>query len=458
MNLRLKLMLVTSLPLLLAFSLTAWVLRVQQNKLTERQQTLVRDAYSQATRSELRHQVALALSTISPLYNTGRDDDDIKRLAVQQLVNLDYGPDGYFFLYDYKGVSLMHPRQPELVGRNLMEMRDAQGRPAIRLMIERAIAGGGFIEYTWSKPSANEQRPKIAYVTGLERWQWMIGTGIYTDEVDKIQRQLADQLTASLGTTLRWVGLTTLVAATLMLVSVLGLSISELRSADAKLTLLARRLVRSQEDERAWLSRELHDGTSQTLVAAKLLTESALARLPADAGSARTMLERAMARIADALDGVRGISHRLRPVTLDTLGLTSALRQLGEDSCSAAGLAFSFEVTGNEPHGLPAEVRTTLFRVAQEALANALKHAQASHVQMLLHKGGAEIRLTVQDNGQGFSAEAIDRSPKQGIGLRNMRERMNNVGGRLELSSDEHGTKVEATIPRLAVQRLAQAA
>jgi two-component system NarL family sensor kinase len=170
------------------------------------------------------------------------------------------------------------------------------------------------------------------------------------------------------------------------------------------------------------------------------------------------MLERAMARIGDALDGVRDISHRLRPATLDTLGLTSALRQLGEDSCSAAGLTFSFEVSGNEPHGLPAEVRTTLFRVAQEALTNALKHAQASHVHMLLHKGGAEIRLTVQDNGHGFSAEAIDRSPKQGIGLRNMRERMNNVGGRLELSSDEHGTKVEATIPRRAVQGLAQSA
>jgi two-component system NarL family sensor kinase len=75
-------MLVATLTLLLAFSLTAWVLRIQQNKLTERQQTLVRDAYSQATRSELRHQVALALSTISPLYNTGRDDEDIKRLAV----------------------------------------------------------------------------------------------------------------------------------------------------------------------------------------------------------------------------------------------------------------------------------------------------------------------------------------------------------------------------------------
>ena len=62
----------------------------------------------------------------------------------------------------------------------------------------------------------------------------------------------------------------------------------------------------------------------------------------------------------------------------------------------------------------------------------------------------------MQDNGHGFSADVIDRSPKQGIGLRNMRERMNNVGGRLELSSDQHGTKVEATIPRRAVQRLAQ--
>ena len=112
MNLRLKLLLVATVPLTLAFALTVGVLNLQQAQLSQRQEELVRAAYAEATRAELRHYVALALSTVSPLYNTGRDDDDVKRLAMQQLLNLDYGPDGYFFLYDYSGRNLMHPRQP----------------------------------------------------------------------------------------------------------------------------------------------------------------------------------------------------------------------------------------------------------------------------------------------------------------------------------------------------------
>jgi two-component system, NarL family, sensor kinase len=449
MNLRLKLLLVAMLPLALAFAMTAWVLNQQQGQLSQRQGDLVRAAYADVTRSELRHYVALALSTVSPLYNTGRDDDDVKRLAMQQLVNLDYGPDGYFFLYDYSGRNLMHPRQPELVGRNLIELRDSRGVAVIREMIDKARVGGGFVEYMWNRPSAHQQSPKLGYVTGLDRWQWMIGTGVYTDEIDRLVLQLDEQLAASLRTTLRWVAAAAALSIGVVLASVLGLSITELRAADAKLTLLASRLVRSQEDERAWLSRELHDGTSQTLVSAKLLTESAIERLPAGESTLRPLLQRSLERLSQALDGVREISHRVRPAELDTLGLSAALRQLGEESCAAAEVDFRF-MGGDEPHGLTDEVRTTLFRVAQEALANVLKHAQARTVVLSLDSGNAGLRLTVQDNGHGFDLDAVAQHPRRGIGLRNMRERLNDVGGRLELVSNAEGTRIVAEVPRLA--------
>ena len=458
MNLRLKLLLVATLPLLLALGLIAGVLRQQQANLSQHQKDLVRSAYTEATRAELRHYVALALSTVSPLYNTGRDDEEIKRLAIQQLVNLDYGPDGYYFLYDYEGRSLMHPRQPELVGRNLIDLRDASGLAVIRVMIERARAGGGFVEYTWNKPSAQLQTPKLGYVTGLDRWQWMIGTGIYIDEVERLVRDLDRQLDSSLATTQLWVAGAAALSLALVLASVLGLSITELRAADAKLTLLAHRLVRSQEDERAWLSRELHDSTSQTLISAKLMTESAIEALPEHDRGARPMLQRALVRLGEALDGVRGISHRLRPVELDTLGLSTALRQLGEESCAAAGVDFAFEAPAGEPTGLPDEVRTTLFRVAQEALANVLKHAGAQQVQMALDGGSAGVSLTLQDDGCGFDPEAVAQHPKQGIGLRNMRERLSDVGGSFEISASSQGTRIVARVPRLALQRRAKAA
>ena len=165
MKLRAKLLLVAILPLVASLGLTAYVLRQQQYDLAGRQQQLVRRSYVETAQTELRHYVALALSTVSPLYNTGRDDDDIKRQAMRQLAQLDYGPDGYFFLYDFDGTSLMHPRQPELVGRNLLAMRDARGLPVIREMIDKARVGGGFVEYTWNKPSTRENMPKLGYVT-----------------------------------------------------------------------------------------------------------------------------------------------------------------------------------------------------------------------------------------------------------------------------------------------------
>lgn len=456
MKLRGKLLLVSLLPLIASFALTAWVLRQQQQELAGRQRQLVQDSYSAVTQAELRHYVALALSTISPLYNTGRDDEEVKREAMKRLAQLDYGPDGYFFLYDFDGTNLMHPRQPELVGKNLMDMRDARGQPAIRMMIDKAKAGGGIVEYTWNKPSTRENASKLAYVTGLERWHWMLGTGIYTDDLDHVKQQLDQQLASNVATTMRIIALGTAGSIALVLLSVLSIGWSELRAADAKLTLLTRQVVRSQEDERAWLSRELHDGTSQTLVSAKLLTESALERLPAQEEGLRPVLLRALDRVNRALADVRGMSHRLRPAELDQLGLATALRQLGQEMCQAAGLQFQLE-NGDDLDDLPDEIRTTLFRVAQEALTNAVKHARAGRIRIALGTvADGSVRLAVEDDGRGFDSEAMVQHPQRGIGLRNMRERLVAVGGTLAIESRPQRTAVIAEVPAGAVRRLAR--
>ena len=457
MKIRGKLLLVAIAPLLVSLGLTAYVIRQQQYDLAQRQQELVRNSFTEATQGELRHYVALALSTISPLYNTGRDDDEIKRLAMRQLAQLDYGPDGYYFIYDFDGTNLMHPRQPELVGKNLLGLRDARGLLAIREMIDKARVGGGFVNYTWNKPSTREVAPKLAYVTGLERWHWMIGTGIYVDDLDRVMQQLERQLESHVKTTMGWIALTAAASIAIILASVLFSGLSELRAADAKLTLLTRKVVHSQEEERAWLSRELHDGTSQTLVSVKLLTESALDRLPPREARVRPVLERALARLNNALDDVRGISHRLRPAELDTLGLTTALRQLGDEMCTAAGTGFELRAC-DEPAGLPDEIKTTLFRVSQEALTNVRKHAGASQVRMALESDAAGLRLTIEDNGSGFDSEAIAQHPRRGIGLRNMRERLAAIGGRLQVSSRPQRTVVVAEVPPESIRRFAKAA
>ncbi len=456
MKLRSKLLLVAIVPLVLALVLTGLAMRRQQHDLAERQQALVRRSYSEQSQSELRHFVALALSTVSPLYNTGRDDDEIKQQAIKRLAQLDYGPDGYFFVYHFDGTNLMHPRQPELVGQNLLQMQDTRGQRVIREMINKAESGGGFVDYTWLKPSSQQVATKLAYVTSLERWRWMIGTGLYTDDTDGVIRQLEGQLEANVNTSLRWLALIAGISVTLVVGSLLLLSTQELRAADAKLILLTRRLVRSQEDERAWLSRELHDGTSQTLVSVKLLAEAALARLNGQDHPARPVLQLARDRLNEVLDSVRNLSHGLRPAELDQLGLATALRQLGEELCESTQTSFEWQGLG-EPAELPVEVRTTLFRVSQEALTNVHKHARARTLRMVLEADATGLRLSIEDDGVGFDSMAVAEHPRRGIGLRNMRERMATIGGTLQLQSSAHGTRVLAELSAEAIARLAKA-
>lgn len=476
MRLHAKLMLLTLLPVLLALAVVAALLQSQKQALIEGQQTLLRQAYEEATQNELRHYTAMALSAVSPLYNTGRDDAEIRAQAIARLAQLDYGPDGYFFVYDWSGVNLMHPRQRELVGRNLMDWRDTEGRSFIRQMIDKARVGGGFVQYTFQKPSTGQLAPKMAYVTGLERWQWMIGTGLYIDDLDQTLAALDAEIVQRINATQRATALVALAAIGLALLGTAVLNFNELRAADARVTAMARQVVRSQEDERARLSRELHDGVGQLLVSVKLLTESAIERLPAEgpAAAARSPLQRALGRLEQVLGEVRHLSHRLRPSELDQLGLPTALREAGREMCEAAGLRF--EISGGleasavkalaAPHlaaglrppanaaaDLPEVVATTLFRVAQEAMTNVVRHARARTVRLTLQRDADGLRMGIEDDGCGFDIEAATRGPRTGIGLANMRERLAAIGGDLQLSSRPQRTQVLATLPTAAIRR-----
>jgi len=236
-------------------------------------------------------------------------------------------------------------------------------------------------------------------------------------------------------------------------VSGLWLNLSEHRVADAKLRLLARQVVQSQEDERAHLARELHDGTSQTLVSAKLLVESAVDQLEREHQRAPPALGKALTRLNESLSEVRRISHRLRPAMLDTLGLPVALQLLGREFGEDGQTEVSVEVKG-EPANLPEEGKTAPFRVAQEALANVAKHAAAQSVRIELGFSPDGVGLHIADDGLGFDAEAVQLDPRRGIGLRNMRERLASIGGSISLrAAPGAGTVLYAGVPAEAIER-----
>jgi two-component system, NarL family, sensor kinase len=456
MRLKLKVFLLAVIPLLASVALIAWAVRQQEKSLSQRERHLVESAHMAAKQAELRHYVDLARSVIAPLYESGRDDEATRDQAMRLLAALDYGADGYFFLYDMSGRNLMHPRQPDLVGQDLWEMRDAQGQPIIQRLIAKAREGGGYVQYVWQKPSTGHVTPKLGYVISLPRWNWMLGTGLYLDDIETTLAQLDQQVSENVGTTMWWIAGITLAGIVVLGACGLALNVSESREADSKLRLLARQVVKSQEDERAYLSRELHDGTSQTLVSIKLLLESAQAQLAAASGSPPAPLAKALVRLNDALHEVRNISHRLRPAELDVLGLPAALEQMGREFSEHSDMAFDMRV-GGAPEALPDEVGTVLFRVTQEALTNIEKHAGASQVQLRLLFGRQGVRLRITDDGKGFDEAAVSADPRRGIGLRNMRERLASVGGLFAVRSRRGRTDVVAEVPAASLRRFQHA-
>ncbi|KQP14937.1 cache domain-containing protein [Pseudorhodoferax sp. Leaf267] len=441
MRLRTKIGLLAILPLLASLALIALAMRHQERELARREHAMVERAYMDARRDELRNYVALAASTVQPLYDRGGNDPAERAQALQLLASLDYGRDGYFFVYDLQGKVLMHSRQPELLGQDLWELRDQQGRPTIQQLIARARAGGGFVDYLWRQPSSGELRPKLGYVIAYERWGWMLGTGLYLDGIHATLGSLEAEANRNIAATMLWIAGSAVFGIALISAGGLALNVSEQRVADRKLRLLARQVQQSQEDERAHLARELHDGISQTLVSTKLLVEAGL-----DSGD-RVPLAQALERLNGSLNEVRRISHRLRPALLDTLGLPAALQHLGQEFEDAGGALVTVHVEG-EARELPVEAKTALFRIAQESLTNVAKHAHASQVELTLDfTTPGQLQMRIRDDGCGFDDQAVHQHPEQGIGLRNMRERLAAIGGWLHIETRPgHGTQIEAQL------------
>lgn len=450
MKLRQKIIVLAIAPLIFALVAIALAVRYQAGLLAQQQRASVEAAYLASKEAELQHYVSLATRSIAHLYESGRNDEDALNEAKAILAKLEYGDDGYYFLYNLEGKNLMHPRQPQLVGRNLWELRDPKGSPTIQRLIAQANAGGGYVRYLWEKPSSQKVVPKLGYVIKLERWGWMLGTGIYLDDVDAALAKIDAQISGNIENTMLWIAGIAIASAIIIALSGLALNISEYRVADAKLRVLAQRVVRSQEDERARLSRDLHDGISQWLVSIKLQVESGIAKLIANASQpdlARASFDRAAIQLNDVLAEVRRISHDLRPALLDDLGLGAALDHLTREFSEHTSITASFETEGSTD-GLNDVANTVLFRIAQETLTNIKRHANASHVKLCLAADKTHVTLTISDNGIGFNVASISQHPKRGIGLRNMHERAAAIGGTLELTSSAEGTQVTATLPR----------
>jgi len=462
-----KITLLTLIPLIIAIAIISTVTIQQTQQLTDTQANAFEKELLASKKAELLNYMELAYSAIKNTY----ESPHIARKHAQQevydtLKSMEYGEDGYFFIYDFNGINIAHPRKPQLEGKNLFNFQDKNGKYLIQELIQKAKQGGGYTRYLWDKPSAGKPVEKLSYSIALDKWQWMIGTGLYIDDIESGVANIKAKAKKTSSHTLL---LTAIIAiATILLTSLISflINLSESKLATRKMRDITHKTINFQEDERKRVSRELHDGINQLLISARYKLDSSASHLEnkdikkgAKEGIKKGVndaVKKALNNIHDAsniinnaMQEVRRISRDLRPSLLDDLGLNAALESLCNDFSERTGI--NYKLTNNATDiRLPQEIETAFYRIVQEALTNIEKHAlSAKHVILKIEKTAKKITLNISNDGIGFDESTLDQTnPDRGLGLRNMRERTELLEGYMRVnSSPNKGTSVHVIIP-----------
>ncbi len=210
---------------------------------------------------------------------------------------------------------------------------------------------------------------------------------------------------------------------------------------------LFKKALNAQEDERKRIARELHDETSQALAALLYALEDA--RETTTIRAARSKLDAMHGLLQHTLDGVHKVIFDLRPSMLDHLGLTPALRSLVKARLESQGMRVDVQAVGG-PRRLSPEMEIALYRVAQEAVSNIARHAAARNVNITCQLQGPVVQLCIEDDGIGFDMYDLNLAPDnpRGLGLLGMQERLELLGGRIEIvSTPGQGTRLHIFVP-----------
>jgi signal transduction histidine kinase len=213
----------------------------------------------------------------------------------------------------------------------------------------------------------------------------------------------------------------------------------------AALRRLSVKLLRVQDEERRRIARELHDSLGQDLTAAKICLDMLAQEVQGDSPHLREAQDLVNRSISDT----RTLSHLLHPPLLDEAGFVSAARWYVEGFGQRSGIATQLHLP-DHTHRLPRRTETALFRIMQEALTNVHRHSGSRTVEVNVIADDARVVLTVKDFGTGVPREVLDRFWKTGnvgVGLAGIRERLQELGGVLEIESNFDGTLLKATIP-----------
>jgi len=223
----------------------------------------------------------------------------------------------------------------------------------------------------------------------------------------------------------------------------------------AELQILSQRLLKVQDEERRKMARDLHDSTGQTLAALKISV--AFMREECKEDRKLMVIVSDVAELADkAIEDIRTMSYLLHPPLLDEVGFACAAEWYIEGFAKRSGIKVSLDLAPDRER-LPMNLELGLFRVLQECLTNVHRHSGASRATVSFRRLPRAAILEVKDFGRGIPAERLvhlrEASAETGVGLAGMRERLNELNGKLEIESDAKGTTLRASVPLAAVHQ-----
>lgn len=177
-----KILLFALVPMLLVTLAVMLVVNFQMRSVGEREVEAVREELIEKQKEELKAYIDLAITAVKPIVES--QAPDAKERAKDVLRSMTYGEDGYLFVYDFNGITVAYHPDPSSEGTDRSGVVDPDGVRVVKELIDKARSGGGFLPYGWMKPSANAVMPKLSYADQIREWGWMVGTGVYIDDID----------------------------------------------------------------------------------------------------------------------------------------------------------------------------------------------------------------------------------------------------------------------------------
>lgn len=409
------------------------VIYLQASKLPEQLRTEIRFDYLESKKNELKGYIKLAKNAIKHLREPGLviSVDEAKNEAKRILSNLRYSEeDGYFFVYDFSGKNIVHPVKKDWVDQDKWNYQDNKGKYVIRDLITAARERDGFDEYIFHKPSVVDDvdgRSKLAFVIELPDWEWVLGTGIYLEDVDNFLDGTDTEVLHYIHISMIWI-------AGIALIGIAGLSFSQ-RNIGKTL-------------ERIRIGADLHDQVKQDLVyVIRELNNKLEQPGKLELSNPKEFLETIRDPAQHALDWTRIIIDGKDP---NNLGLIDGLKEIKRNFEMKERVLVNWvteQRTEACAENLSNQKRIALLKIANEALNNISKHAAATRVDLQLQADACNIVLSIHDNGIGFDGGHV-KSIKIGLGLTGMEDRISAIGGRLTIDSSDQGTLIKAIVPK----------